>query len=60
MVSESSHNIQPPRTIIVDLHGTEDDILARMKQKTRYNIRLAAKKGVVPFALGMTCPPSTK
>ena len=44
--SESSHNIQPPRTIIVDLHGTEDDILARMKQKTRYNIRLAAKKGV--------------
>jgi lipid II:glycine glycyltransferase (peptidoglycan interpeptide bridge formation enzyme) len=43
----SIHNIQPPRTIIVDLHGTEDDILARMKQKTRYNIRLAAKKGVV-------------
>ncbi len=44
--SESSHNIQPPRTIIVDLSGTEDDILARMKQKTRYNIRLAAKKGI--------------
>ena len=42
----STHNIQPPRTIIVDLTGTEDDILARMKQKTRYNIRLAAKKGV--------------
>ncbi len=42
----STHNIQPPRTIIVDLTGTEDEILARMKQKTRYNIRLAAKKGV--------------
>jgi len=42
----SSHNIQPPRTIIVDLRGTEDDILARMKQKTRYNIRLSTKKGV--------------
>jgi len=42
----SDHNIQPPRTITVDLCGTEDDILARMKQKTRYNIRLAAKKGV--------------
>jgi peptidoglycan pentaglycine glycine transferase (the first glycine) len=42
----SAHNIQPPRTIIVDLTGTEDEILARMKQKTRYNIRLAAKKGV--------------
>lgn len=42
----SPHNIQPPRTITVDLRGSEDDILARMKQKTRYNIRLAAKKGV--------------
>ncbi len=38
--------IQPPRTIIIDLRGTEDEILGRMKQKTRYNIRLAAKKGV--------------
>jgi lipid II:glycine glycyltransferase (peptidoglycan interpeptide bridge formation enzyme) len=43
---KSPHNIQPPRTIIVDLRGTEDEILARMKQKTRYNIRLAEKKGV--------------
>jgi lipid II:glycine glycyltransferase (peptidoglycan interpeptide bridge formation enzyme) len=42
----SPHNIQPPRSIIVDLSGSEDDILARMKQKTRYNIRLAQKKGV--------------
>ncbi len=42
----SSHNIQPPRTIIIDLTGTEDEILACMKQKTRYNIRLAEKKGV--------------
>jgi peptidoglycan pentaglycine glycine transferase (the first glycine) len=42
----SLHNIQPPRTIIIDLHRSEDDILARMKQKTRYNIRLAEKKGI--------------
>ncbi len=42
----SSFNIQPPRTLVVDVRGTEDDILARMKQKCRYNIRLAEKKGV--------------
>ncbi len=38
--------IQPRRTVLVDLRGTEDDILARMKQKTRYNIHLAARKEV--------------
>jgi len=42
----SPHNIQPPRTIIIDIRDGEDEILARMKQKTRYNIRLAEKKGV--------------
>lgn len=43
----SPHAIQPRRTIVVDLQGSEEEIMARMKQKTRYNIRLAAKKGVV-------------
>ncbi len=40
-------DIQPPDTVIVSLKETEDEILARMKSKTRYNIRLAAKKGVL-------------
>ena len=43
----SSHTIQPRRTILLDLSGTDEDVLARMKQKTRYNIRLAYKKDVV-------------
>lgn len=43
----SSQTIQPPRTLLVDLRGDDEQILARMKQKTRYNVRLALKKGIV-------------
>lgn len=39
--------IQPRRTVVVALTGSEEDILSRMKQKTRYNIRLAEKKEVL-------------
>jgi lipid II:glycine glycyltransferase (peptidoglycan interpeptide bridge formation enzyme) len=38
--------IQPPRTMVVDLRGTEAELLARMKQKTRYNISLAGRSDV--------------
>lgn len=38
--------VQPQRTVIVSLNGSEEEILGRMKQKTRYNIHLAEKKGI--------------
>jgi peptidoglycan pentaglycine glycine transferase (the first glycine) len=42
----SSHNIQPPRTIVISIQEDEKQILGRMKPKCRYNIRLAEKKDV--------------
>jgi lipid II:glycine glycyltransferase (peptidoglycan interpeptide bridge formation enzyme) len=38
--------VQPPSTVIVDLQEDEDALLKGMKSKTRYNVRLAAKRGV--------------
>ena len=45
--SLKEHTIQPRRTIVIDLQPTEEQILASMKQKTRYNIRLAQRHGVL-------------
>jgi lipid II:glycine glycyltransferase (peptidoglycan interpeptide bridge formation enzyme) len=42
----SSDQIQFRNSVLVDLTATEDEILMRMKPKTRYNVRLASKKGV--------------
>jgi len=42
----SSDQIQFRNTVMINLSPSEDEMLARMKQKTRYNVRLAGKKGV--------------
>src|SRR5690606_28524523 len=43
---KSETNILPSNTLYLDLQPELDTILERMKPKTRYNIKLAQKKGV--------------
>lgn len=42
----SSAQIQFRNTVLIHLQNSEEEMLMRMKPKTRYNIRLAEKKGV--------------
>ena len=42
----SQDQIQFRNTVLINLSASSDELLAGMKQKTRYNIRLAQKKGV--------------
>ena len=45
-MKKNAVDIQPPDTTILDLTKTEEELLLGMKNKWRYNIHLAEKKGV--------------
>ncbi len=42
----SSHTVQPRETLFTDLRGGPDAVFARLKKKTRANIRRAERRGV--------------
>lgn len=42
----SDEQIQFRNTVVIDLNPSPDEMLMRMKSKTRYNIRLAKRRGV--------------
>lgn len=46
-ISPSPHPLFPAWTQMIDLTQPEDELLKKMHHKTRYNINLAKKKGVV-------------
>ncbi|MGC9358756.1 MAG: lipid II:glycine glycyltransferase FemX [Anaerolineae bacterium] len=51
---EPTHlTVQPRRTIVVDLAPSEEDLLAAMKPKWRYNIRLSMRRGVEVKQVGV-------
>ena len=45
-LKKASTDMTVASSLVVDIAGSEDDILGRMKPKTRYNIGLAQRKGV--------------
>lgn len=49
-IVKAPHDMQPREIFVIDITKSEEELLSSMKPKTRYNIRLAEKRGVRAFA----------
>ena len=55
-IKKSRVDVQPPDTVVLDLTRPEEQILAEMKSKWRYNVRYAQKHGVTVRAVQAGSP----
>lgn len=46
-IVKAPHDVQPKEVFVLDISKDQDQLLVEMKSKTRYNIKLAQKKGVL-------------
>jgi len=53
-IVKAPHDVQPREIFVIDIAKSEEELLAEMKAKTRYNIKLAEKRGVNVFAITKT------
>ena len=56
----SAEQIQFRNTLLLDLERPEEGLLAAMKQKTRYNVRLAGRRGVSVRSIGADDSPKER
>jgi lipid II:glycine glycyltransferase (peptidoglycan interpeptide bridge formation enzyme) len=48
-IKKAPHDMQPREILVMNIEADEATLLSKMKSKTRYNIRLAEKRGVNIF-----------
>lgn len=48
-IVKAPHDMQPQEVFVIDIEKSEEVLLNAMKQKTRYNLKLAEKRGVKIF-----------